>query len=86
MITDDLVVPWPNSRCRLLRLLIEDFEERGYFGAIEAQVGPGRRKEMHWHRDGATGLLHLGITLSGRRRLKVRAEEELDIRMKPGGI
>ena len=25
------------------------------------QAGPGRRKEMNWHRDGATGLLHLGI-------------------------
>ncbi|CAL1173515.1 unnamed protein product [Cladocopium goreaui] len=65
-------------RSRLLRILIEDFEERGFFGAIEAQAGPGRRKEMHWHRDGATGLLHLGITLSGKRRLQLRAwmEEE----------
>ena len=25
-------------RSRLLRILIEDFEERGFFGAIEAQV------------------------------------------------
>eukprot|EP00434_Breviolum_minutum_P024368 symbB.v1.2.021519.t1/scaffold1859.1/size98302/5 len=65
-------------RSRLLRMLIEDFEERGFFGAIEAQAGPGRRKEMNWHRDGATGLLHLGITLSGKRRLQLRAwtEEE----------
>ncbi|CAK8996286.1 unnamed protein product [Durusdinium trenchii] len=60
-------------RTRLLDLLIEDFEERGFFGAIEAQAGPGRRKEMHWHKDGATGLLHMGITLQGQRRLRLRA-------------
>ncbi|CAJ1390944.1 unnamed protein product [Effrenium voratum] len=60
-------------RCRLLTLLIEHFEERGFFGAIEAQAGPPGHKEMHWHKDGATGLLHLGITLSGRRRLQLRA-------------
>ena len=52
---------------------------------------------MHWHRDGATGLLHLGrrglcawlnswlrITLSGKRRLKVRVEEEMEVSMAPG--
>ncbi|CAE7473173.1 unnamed protein product [Symbiodinium necroappetens] len=65
-------------RCRLLKMLIEEFQERGFFGAIEAQAGPARRKEMHWHRDGATGLLHLGITLSGRRRLQLRARSEDD--------
>ncbi|CAE7234011.1 unnamed protein product [Symbiodinium natans] len=65
-------------RCRLLKMLLEEFEERGFFGAIEAQAGPARRKEMHWHRDGATGLLHLGITLSGRRRLQLRARSEDD--------
>eukprot|EP00439_Symbiodinium_sp_Y106_P073778 s254_g13.t8 len=65
-------------RCRLLKMLIEEFQERGFFGAIEAQAGPARRKEMHWHRDGATGLLHLGITLSGRRRLQLRARSDDD--------
>lgn len=28
---------------------------------------------MRWHQDGATGLLHLGITLGGRRKLHFRA-------------
>lgn len=28
---------------------------------MSIKAGPGRRKEMNWHRDGATGLLHLGI-------------------------
>ncbi|CAE8615154.1 unnamed protein product [Polarella glacialis] len=55
----------PNPiRQRLLDLFLEQFRERGHFGAVEAQAGPAlKSRNMRWHFDGATGLLHLGITL-----------------------
>eukprot|EP00438_Fugacium_kawagutii_P006568 Skav231721 [mRNA] locus=scaffold2515:122264:123983:- [translate_table: standard] len=76
------------QRSRLLRMLIEDFEERGFFGAIEAQapdaakrcIGTAteRRVCCTW---GALARRAVGspqITLSGKRRLRLRAwtEEE----------
>lgn len=62
------------DRQRLLGLLLESMDESGYFGAVEAQAGPAlEKKKMNWHRDGATGLLHLSITLSGTRKVMFRA-------------
>lgn len=61
-------------RERLIGFFLEEFREQGHFAAVEAQAGPAtQRKTMNWHRDGATGLLHMGITLRGRRRLQFRA-------------
>ena len=37
-----------------------DVDGLGVNAESAIQAGPARRKEMHWHRDGATGLLHLG--------------------------
>ncbi|CAK0832237.1 unnamed protein product [Prorocentrum cordatum] len=62
------------DRQRLLDLLLGALRGRGHFAAVEAQAGPAfGDKDMRWHKDGATGLLHLGITLGGRRRLEFHA-------------
>ncbi len=41
--------------------LVDPLKVSGCWLLMSTQAGPGRRKEMNWHRDGATGLLHLGI-------------------------
>lgn len=41
------------------------------FGAIEAQVWSGGELTMQSHTDGATAMLHLGLTLGGQRMLRV---------------
>jgi len=80
------------ERLRLLSLMLEEFRERGHFAAVEVQAGPAfRRKSMQWHKDGATGLLHMGITLGGCRSLKFRARggdewRSEEVKMSPGHI
>merc|ERR1711976_268280 len=60
------------SASRLLDILLKTFQENGHFAMVEVQAGPGVvTKSMQSHKDGATGLLHLGLTLGGRRTLKV---------------
>eukprot|EP00930_Biecheleria_cincta_P097161 TRINITY_DN88884_c0_g1_i1.p1 TRINITY_DN88884_c0_g1~~TRINITY_DN88884_c0_g1_i1.p1 ORF type:complete len:433 (+),score=61.15 TRINITY_DN88884_c0_g1_i1:35-1300(+) len=78
-------------RERLLEFFLEEFREQGHFAAVEAQAGPvTQRKTMNWHRDGATGLLHMGITLRGRRRLQFRARaddrDEWSVTMTAGDV
>lgn len=59
------------GRGRLLGTLIECFRNQRHFGIIEAQVRFGEAPlRQPSHRDGATSLLHLGLTLGGRRTLR----------------
>ncbi|CAE8590988.1 unnamed protein product [Polarella glacialis] len=52
--------------------LLEVLRSGGLFGSIEAQVGPAVGwHQMRSHTDGTTGLLHLGLTLQGRRVLQL---------------
>jgi len=81
------------ERRRLFGLLADALRERGHFAAVEAQGGPTYKKHnMRWHRDGATGLLHLAITLGGRRRLMFRvgdgekASRRREVVMFPGSF
>jgi len=46
-------------------------ESRSHFAAIEAQIWSGGHLVMQSHTDGATAMLHLGLTLGGRRTLRV---------------
>merc|ERR1712079_195845 len=46
---------------------------------IEAQAGPGFvSKKMQSHKDGATSLLHLGLTLGGRRTVRMGTYKRKD--------
>eukprot|EP00747_Dinoflagellata_sp_TGD_P032150 gnl/TRDRNA2_/TRDRNA2_135774_c1_seq1.p1 gnl/TRDRNA2_/TRDRNA2_135774_c1~~gnl/TRDRNA2_/TRDRNA2_135774_c1_seq1.p1 ORF type:complete len:454 (+),score=62.33 gnl/TRDRNA2_/TRDRNA2_135774_c1_seq1:194-1363(+) len=57
---------------RLVSSLIECIEGKGHFGVVEAQVWWGDEKLLlPSHKDGATSLLHLGVTLGGIRTLRV---------------
>merc|ERR1711879_610534 len=48
------------------------FPEFRHFGAIEAQIWLGNKAmQLPSHKDGATSLLHLGLTLGGQRTLRV---------------
>lgn len=77
---------------QLLDILLKTFRENGHFSAVEVQAGPATAsREMCWHRDGATGLLHLGITLSGRRVLRLhscseKGHREHEVSMTAGSI
>ena len=46
-------------------------QEQSHFGGIEAQIWRGGQLVMDSHTDGATGLLHLSLTLGGHRTLRV---------------
>lgn len=60
------------GRGKLLGTFIECFKNSRHFGVVEAQVGNVRKPwRQPSHKDGATSLLHLGITLGGRRTLRV---------------
>jgi len=50
--------------CRAIR-------NRAHFGEVEAQVWRGGHLVMKSHTDGATAMLHLGLTLGGCRILRV---------------
>eukprot|EP00418_Pyrodinium_bahamense_P069405 CAMPEP_0179095004 /NCGR_PEP_ID=MMETSP0796-20121207/43599_1 /TAXON_ID=73915 /ORGANISM="Pyrodinium bahamense, Strain pbaha01" /LENGTH=355 /DNA_ID=CAMNT_0020792687 /DNA_START=84 /DNA_END=1147 /DNA_ORIENTATION=- len=54
----------------LAQIFLNAISRQELFGVIEAQAGPGSSfHNMRVHRDGATSLLHLGLTLSGHRKL-----------------
>jgi len=55
----------------LLGTFIECFKNNRHFGVVEAQVryGEGGHRQPS-HFDGATSLLHMGMTLGGRRRFR----------------
>mmetsp|Transcript_57835 Transcript_57835/g.161430 ORF Transcript_57835/g.161430 Transcript_57835/m.161430 type:complete len:472 (+) Transcript_57835:47-1462(+) len=76
------------DRQRLLDLLLESFSESGHFAAVEVQAGPAHLNEnMRWHMDGATGLLHLGITLGGSRKVEFSTDgKNCDAYMAVGGF
>lgn len=64
-------VPW------LVDVLSRAMRKRGHFGNMEAQVWWGQdNMSTRSHKDGATSLLHLSITLSGRRSVRVGAFED----------
>lgn len=61
-------IPW------LVKILSTAMRKRGHFGAMEAQVWWGQHDmTTRSHKDGATSLLHLSLTLSGRRSVRVGA-------------
>merc|ERR1719464_2330112 len=56
------------GRGKILDEVAESFLEHSHFGTIEAQIRWGDTKlRLPSHKDGATSLLHLGLTLGGRR-------------------
>mmetsp|Transcript_78548 Transcript_78548/g.234129 ORF Transcript_78548/g.234129 Transcript_78548/m.234129 type:complete len:593 (+) Transcript_78548:154-1932(+) len=63
-------IPW------LVGVLSTAMRKRGHFGAMEAQVWWGDTMTTRSHKDGATSLLHLSITLSGRRSVRVGAFDD----------
>lgn len=64
----------------LVNLLTDTLQSRGHFGAVEVQAGPAfEPRKMQSHKDGATGLLHMGLTLSGRRTLRIGTHETDDM-------
>lgn len=59
------------GRGKLLGTFIECFKNSRHFGVVEAQVGSVRKPwRQPSHKDGATSLLHLGVTLGGLRTLR----------------
>lgn len=63
----------------LVDLVCHVIRERGQFGAIEAQVWWGPESTpTRSHKDGATSLLHLSITLGGHRSLRIGTFEKAD--------
>jgi len=55
----------------LAQIFIDHIQRCGLLGVIEAQASPASGPHsMRPHQDGASSLLHLGLTLGGRRRLK----------------
>mmetsp|Transcript_93315 Transcript_93315/g.283316 ORF Transcript_93315/g.283316 Transcript_93315/m.283316 type:complete len:228 (-) Transcript_93315:107-790(-) len=60
-----------SGRGSLLGTFIECFRNKRHFGVVEAQLRWGNEKlRQPSHMDGATSLLHLGLTLGGRRTLR----------------
>lgn len=58
------------THAKILSSLIAAFRSQRHFGVVEAQVRWGEEDHrMPSHKDGATSLLHLSITLGGRRRV-----------------
>jgi len=58
------------GRGKLLGVFAECFKNQRHFGIVEAQVRFGVRGRQPSHKDGATSLLHMGLTLGGRRTLR----------------
>jgi len=74
-------ITWTARGSRLVGSLIRCVSERGHFGVMEAQVWWGNRLlTLPSHKDGATSLLHLGVTLSGKRTVRVGAFNTCDTR------
>lgn len=67
------------GRGRLLGTLIECFKNNRHFGVVEAQVRWGdERLRQPSHMDGATSLVHLGLTLGGCRTLRAGVFPNMD--------
>lgn len=65
----------------------ETIRKQGIFSVIEAQAGPGQRLQtMRSHKDGATSLLHLGLTLGGRRKLSSQLQAASAMRTVAGWL
>merc|ERR1712046_465281 len=59
-------------RIQVLDAIMHCFEKGWQFGVVEAQVRWGQNSlRTKSHKDGATSLLHLGITLGGHRILRL---------------
>lgn len=56
----------------LCDLVADALSERRHFGVVELQHCAGQGFEGRWHLDGVTSLLHLAVTLSGQRLLRVQ--------------
>jgi len=70
----------------LTQIFINHVTRHGMLGVIEAQASPGSSfHSMRAHRDGASSLLHLGVTLSGRRKLKSQFPKGPPSSAKQGG-
>jgi len=60
-----------SDQCKVLRSIIDCFRNQRHFGVVEAQVRWGEEsRKMPSHKDGATSMLHLGVTLGGHRVLR----------------
>jgi len=56
----------------LLMGMAQSITQGWHFGVVEAQVGSGGdARRLRSHKDGATSLLHLGLTLGGRRIVRM---------------
>jgi len=54
----------------LTQIFIDHITRHGILGVVEAQASPASSfHSMRPHKDGASSLLHLGVTLGGRRKL-----------------
>jgi len=72
-IIHDTLAGWRASRGggRVLDEVAGSFLEHSHFGTIEAQIRWGDTSLLlPSHKDGATSLLHLGVTLGGRRVIR----------------
>lgn len=57
--------------CSLVDIFATALEKDSLFGVVEVQVWQGGEHGLPSHKDGATSLLHLGISLSGNRTLRM---------------
>eukprot|EP00930_Biecheleria_cincta_P054953 TRINITY_DN41329_c0_g1_i1.p1 TRINITY_DN41329_c0_g1~~TRINITY_DN41329_c0_g1_i1.p1 ORF type:complete len:418 (+),score=63.65 TRINITY_DN41329_c0_g1_i1:64-1317(+) len=57
--------------CSLIDIFATALEKDSLFGVVEVQVRQGGEHGLPSHKDGATSLLHLGISLSGNRTLRM---------------
>ena len=60
----------------IVRIFGEAVKEQNHFSGVEAQIWKGGPLIMDSHTDGATSLLHLSLTLQGRRTLRVSQFKE----------
>lgn len=55
----------------LADIFLHALQERLHFGTVEVQVGRGNQITLPSHKDGASSLLHLSLTLGGCRTLRM---------------
>ena len=60
----------------IVKIFCEAVKEQNHFSGVEAQIWKGGPLIMDSHTDGATSLLHLSLTLQGRRSLRVSQFKE----------
>ncbi|CAE7171207.1 unnamed protein product [Symbiodinium pilosum] len=59
-----------------LKVFRRCLEDRTHFTGVEAQIWKGGELTMDSHTDGATAMLHLGVTLGGNRMLRIGKFDE----------